>query len=384
MSDWNVLGRWNHEFSNGSETTLQIYYDRFRRFDQGLNVQNTGDADFHYHFHVGTRNDIVAGLGYRLTDQAFTEGYEVNFGTGHRQDNLFSSFIQDEVRLTNSVSLTMGVKIEHNAYTGIEFEPSLQLVWSPNKRHTIWASASRAIQQPSWLYAQAQVDEAGVPVPGAGIAIYQVSGNPQGTAPSVLDYEIGYRTEVSKRLTLDTNVFLEDYDRLQSLDSLTPFFATSPAPPHLVLPNIFENLAHGRAYGIEASAHWDVSKWWRISPGFSFLQTNLSPNAGVTGATLVFASADSPRRQAQLRSSIKLPHHVEWDTSVFFVGALATVPAYTRVDTRVGWHIGEFVDVGITGQNLLTRRHIEFLDSTLQVTPTETARAIVAKITWHF
>jgi hypothetical protein len=76
---------------------------------------------------------------------------------------------------------------------------------------------------------------------------------------------------------------------------------------------------------------------------------------------------------------------VEWDTTVYFVGSLAMgpVPAYTRVDTRLGWHIGEFIDVGITGQNLLTPRHIEFLDG-LQVTPTETARAIVAKVTWHF
>ena len=81
---------------------------------------------------------------------------------------------------------------------------------------------------------------------------------------------------------------------------------------------------------------------------------------------------------------------MEWDTSVYYVGALGIgsqgtppVPAYTRVDTRVGWHIGEFVDIGITGQNLLTARHIEFLDG-LQVTPMETARAIVAKITWHF
>jgi hypothetical protein len=81
---------------------------------------------------------------------------------------------------------------------------------------------------------------------------------------------------------------------------------------------------------------------------------------------------------------------MEWDTSVYYVGSLgigsvSTIPvaAYTRVDTRLGWHIGEFVDMSITGQNLLTPRHVEFLDG-LQVTPMETARAIVAKITWHF
>jgi iron complex outermembrane recepter protein len=383
----NVLGRWNHAFANGSATTLQIYYDGFRRFDQGLEKENTGDIDFQYHFHLGDRNDIVAGIGYRLTNQSFTDAYEVVFGTGgHRQDNLFSTFIQDEVRLTNSVSLTAGVKLEDNAYTGFEFEPSVQLAWSPSSRQTVWASVSRAIQQPSWLYAAAQVDQAAVPVPGAGIAVYQVSGDPDAKAPAVVSYELGYRTELSKRLTLDTTAFLGDYDRLQTLEPGTPFFVATPAPPHLVLPNVFENLARGTTYGIEASAHWDVSKWWRISPGFSFLQTNLALDAGAgAGEIIAFTSSGSPKRQAQLRSNIKLPHQMEWDTSVYFVGSLAMgpVPAYTRVDTRVGWHIGEFVDIGITGQNLLTARHIEFLDG-LQVTPMETARAIVAKITWHF
>jgi iron complex outermembrane receptor protein len=246
----NILGRWNHVFSNGSATTLQIYYDGFRRFDQGLEKQSTGDVDFQYHFHLGDRNDIVAGIGYRLTDQSLTDGYEIVLGTGHRQDNLFSTFIQDEVRITNSVSLTAGVKLEHNAYTGFEFEPSVQLAWSPSAHQTVWASASRAIQQPAWIFKDAQVDEAVVPVPGAGNAVYQVSGDPDGAAPAVVSYELGYRTELSKRLTLDTTVFLGDYYRLQTLSPEAPFFAATAATPHLVLPNDFESLASGTTYGI--------------------------------------------------------------------------------------------------------------------------------------
>ena len=66
-------------------------------------------------------------------------GYEIAFGTGHRRDNLVNTFIQDEVKLTNSLWLTLGSKFEHNAYTGFEFEPSTQLVWTPSLRHTVWA-----------------------------------------------------------------------------------------------------------------------------------------------------------------------------------------------------------------------------------------------------
>jgi iron complex outermembrane recepter protein len=378
----NFLGRWNHVFSDGSETTLQIYYDRFRRFDQGLNVLNTGDADFQYHFHAAARNDIVAGLGYRLTDQSFTNGYEVAVGSGHRRDNLISSFIQDEVTLTNSLALTMGIKFEHNAYTGYEYEPSVQLVYSPSSRQTVWASASKAIQQPSWLYADAQVDQAAFPVQGGGFGIFHITGNPEVTAPTLFDYELGYRTELSQRLSLDTSVFLSDYDRLQTLDPKAPFFTLSPTPPHLVLPNVFGNLGKSKDYGIEVAAHWDVARWWRLSSGFSFLHVQLTRDPGSSDAA--FGTA-SPKRQAQLRSNIKLPHNMEWDTSANYVGSLETgpVPAYTRIDTRLGWHVGGSAEIGITGQNLLTPRHLEFRDG-LQAFPMEAARAVVGKITFRF
>ena len=60
----NILGRWNHTFANGSETSLQIYYDRYKRQDQGtVDTLNTLDFDFHHHLRLGSRNDIVWGIG---------------------------------------------------------------------------------------------------------------------------------------------------------------------------------------------------------------------------------------------------------------------------------------------------------------------------------
>ncbi len=383
VANGNILGRWSHTFANGSEATVQVYYDRVRRFDQGLNVQNTGDFDFHYHFHAGARNDIVTGLSYRVTDQNFQQGYAITVGDGHRTDSLFSGFIQDEIRLTDSASLTIGSKFEHNSYTGYEYEPSIQFVWSPTSSQTVWASVSRAIQQPSWVFAEVQWDESAVTVPGAGTAIVHVSGNPQLRAASVLNYELGYRTRLSERISLDATIFYADYDQMQTVESQIPYFTLNP--PHLVLPAVFASLGNARTYGVEASAHWDVTKWWRISPGFDLLRAKYTLGTGSNDTTFTGTSDDSPRRQAQLRSNVKLPHNVEWDTSVYYVGTLGDgpVPAYTRLDTRVGWHIGRFVNVSISGQNLLTARHIEFLDG-VQVTPMESARAIVSKIAWRF
>ncbi|MEO8662101.1 MAG: TonB-dependent receptor [Bryobacteraceae bacterium] len=379
----NLLGRWNHVFGKGSETTLQMYYDRSRRFDQGLATLNTSDVDFQYHFRVGTRNDIVTGLGYRLTDQSTTNGYAVSFNPDHRRDNLYSVFFQDEVKLTDSVAVTMGIKLEHNAYTGIEYEPSMQLAWSPTSRHTVWVSASKAVQQPSWVYAEAQVDAAALPLPGGGFGIYQLQGGPQ-AAPRVYDSELGYRTELSRRLTLDATVFVSKYDRLQTFDPQPPFFILNPAPPHLVLPSVFANFGKATNYGTEVSAHWEVAGWWRISPGLSLVRASLSQAAGGKDPAFATTAGDSPARQAQLRSNMNLAHTVEWDISAYYVGVLTTgpVPPYTRLDTRLGWHIGKAVEVSVAGQNLLTPRHLEFFDGQ-QVVPTQVGRGVVGRLTWR-
>jgi len=385
IANGNILGRWSHAFANGSEATVQVYYDRVRRFDIGLNVQNTGDFDVHYHFHAGARHDIVTGSSYRATDQNFRDGYSIAVGNGHRLDSLFSAFIQDEIALTDSTSLTVGSKFEHNSYTGFEYEPSIQFAWSPASSQTMWASVSRAIQQPSWVFAEVQWDESAVTVPGAGTAIVHVSGNPQLPAATVFNYELGYRTKLSRRISLDTTCFYADYGNVQTIEPRAPFLTLNPGPSYLVLPAVFDDLGNAGNYGAEISAHWDVTKWWRISPGFSFLKSDLTRDANSNDSRYTGSAGDSPTRQAQIRSNIKLPHNVEWDTSAYYVGALAIgpVPAYTRLDTRLGLHIGQFVDMSITGQNLLTPRYIEFLDA-LQVTPMETSRAVVAKIAWRF
>ncbi len=389
VASGNVLGRWTHTFSNGSETSLQVYYDRFRRFDQALNVVSTGDADFQYHFHAGPKNDIVAGMGFRLTDESYTNGYEAAFGSGSRRDYLTSAFLQDQIALTNSVSLTVGSKLEHNSYTGVEYEPSAQLVWNMNDRNALWTSVARAIRQPSWYDTAVNLTVSTFPTDGGGFGAVQLLGQQVIRPERSLDYEGGYRTLLTKRLSLDLAAFTTWYANVQSVEPGTPYFTLSPAPPHLVVPSLFNSLAHGRTYGAELFANWDLTRRLRISPGYSFLRMNATfdPSILASNAALSLGNSpgDSPQHQAQLRSALNLPHNLEWDASAGFVSALSIgpVPSYTRVDTRLGWRPGEKVEVSITGENLLTPRHFEFLDG-LQVHPVPVARNISAKVTWSF
>jgi len=147
----NIQAQYNHTYSNGSELTWLTYFDRFHRYDEGESVAQHGDTELQYHFRIGSRHDLVAGAGYRLTDGSYLGSYDAFVVPDHRRDSLFSVFLQDEIELTRSLALTLGTKLEHNAFTGFEYQPSAQLVWTPKDRQTVWFSAARAIRQPSVL-----------------------------------------------------------------------------------------------------------------------------------------------------------------------------------------------------------------------------------------
>ncbi|MFH5952350.1 TonB-dependent receptor domain-containing protein, partial [Clostridium perfringens] len=45
--------------------------------------------------------------------------------------------------------LTLGLKLEHNTYTGFEFQPSVRYLHQLDESHTIWGAISRAVRTPS-------------------------------------------------------------------------------------------------------------------------------------------------------------------------------------------------------------------------------------------
>jgi iron complex outermembrane receptor protein len=65
----------------------------------------------------------------------------------------------------------------------------------------------------------------------------------------------------------------------------------------------------------------------------------------------------------RLHSQLDLPAGFELDLAAFRVGRLehVAVPAYTRVDARLGWRPAERLDLGLVGENLTQEHHLEFL-----------------------
>jgi len=97
-------------------------------------------------------------------------------------------------------------------------------------------------------------------------------------------------------------------------------------------------------------------------------------------------AGSTPRHQLHLRSYLNLPRGLEFDTAVYYVSHLSNfgVPAYTRLDCRLGWRPTESVEISIAGQNLLDKRHPEFGSSRQFANATLVKRSVYGKLTWRF
>src|SRR5207237_7007236 len=116
-----------------ADLTVQSYYDRTER-DAAIFTErrNTIDFDAQHRFALGSRNEVIWGMGYRWTSDEVGGSQTIVFTPANDSVNLFSAFVQDEVTLVRDrLKLTLGTKLEHNDFTGFELEPGARLLWTP-------------------------------------------------------------------------------------------------------------------------------------------------------------------------------------------------------------------------------------------------------------
>lgn len=385
-AEGNALGRWIHTLRDGSTTSLQVYYDQYDHNLLPLDVdehRRTIDVDFNHHLTIGSRHDLVWGVGFRTTSDFIEPGQSVAFVPARDRVNLYSAFVQDQVRLARSLSLTLGSKFEWNSITGYEDSPSAQLTWEPKHGRVLWLSAGEAVREPARGGEGIQLTVASVPLPTGLTGIVTLHGTHAEKPEQLRDYETGYRTQVSKHVSLDVTGFLSYFRRATTQEPEAPYFAATPFP-HLVIPVVLTALAHARNYGGEALANWTPSSRLKLTAGYTLLHMTVTRDPTSLDAAVERTPGASPKHEFQVRATFNPAPRWEWDSSVAYTGALTSfaLPGYTRVDTRIGWHPGESVELSVVGQNLLSPRHNEFYSPELFTTPVE--RSVFAKVTFRF
>ena len=392
MGGRNVLGRWEHVFSEAQDIALQLYYDRTEREEAVVEaIVNTFDVDFQHRLGIGDRQELVWGFGYRLIQDEIDGTFTVSLDPESRDYQLINAFVQDEIALVEDrLRLTLGSKLEHNDYTGFEIQPNARLLWMPHERHTVWTAVSRAVRTPSRAEDDMRVvilaSPPGVLFPDTPTGLVVLMGNRDFASEELLAFELGYRAHPTDWLLLDIATFYNVYDKLRTFEPDTPFIETVPAPEHLVVPVFAKNEMNGETYGVEFASDWRVMDWWRLRAAYTYLQMQLRLDRDSGDTMSEGVEEASPDHQFSLRSMMDLPRSLELDLGCRYVDDLSTlnVKGYLSFDVRLGWKPRKSIELSFVGYSLLDDHHPEFKPKLTYILPTEVERGVYGAIGWRF
>ena len=227
-----ALVRWGRKFSADSELSVQSYYDHFQQWDGDIvETRDTADIDVQHQLRVGERHGLVWGLGYRYSHDSLPPTFYLTFFPATRSTSLYTAFLQDEIALLpKRLALTVGAKVEHNDFTGIELQPSLRLAWTVAAQHFIWAAASRAVRTPGRFHFNSRLTGSVSQAPNSPPFLVALISSPTADSEELLAYEGGYRFESNRRYALDLAVYYNEYDKVFTYLAGPVSFENDPPP----------------------------------------------------------------------------------------------------------------------------------------------------------
>lgn len=379
LAGGNLLTRWRHAFHERSDLALQVYYDRATRDDPSFSDdQDTADVDLQYRLPLFGRQEILWGVGYRLTADRFRGSSIIDLVPRTRRTQLVNSFVQDQIPLAgDQLRLTLGLKVERNDFTDFELQPSGRLAWAPNERHTFWGAVSRAVRTPSRADSDLLITAAD---PQTGTT-FELLGNRDLRAEDLVAFEAGYRVRPARALLLDVAGFYNVYDNLVTFETEAPFSRQTAEGEETVIRLTGGNRMTGKVYGGEIAADLIPTDVWRLNASYSLLRVDLDVEPGSTDQSSESQEKASPRHQARFGSLLDLPGNLRLDLFFRYVDSLpvpgSRTSSYVTMDARFAWLPLKSLELSVTGQNLAEDHHEEFAGGT------EVQRGIYGKIRWR-
>jgi iron complex outermembrane receptor protein len=349
-SGGNLLARLAKETAD-SGWSLQGYYDRtFRRTNVTFEVErDTFATDWRHHFRPDTRHEIVWGLNARFTQDRTEDGANLLLRPENGDFSIFGGFLQDTITIVpDRVFAMIGSKLSYDDYTGAQFQPGARLWWTPNDRHTLWASLSRPVRIPSrteheGMLAFGYIDTgtlAGMAPTGTIIPL-GIQPNDDLKAEELIAYEAGYRVRALDALTFDAALFYNDYENL--------IYVNSVIEP-------FNNDGFGETYGGELAVAWNASDAWTVRASYSYSEVLIH------GPVIPADEGNTPLHQVKVNSNIDITKHLELNAGMYYVDDVPQqgTGSYVRLDVGVTWRPTPNVEFAVWGQNLLEPRHSEY------------------------
>jgi iron complex outermembrane recepter protein len=384
LAGGNLLGRWRRALNEANEVQVQFYYDRSNRQDLNFaEVRNTFDTDLLFRAQL-PRNEVSLGAGMRISPSQFTQVVPtVDFQPHDETYRIFSGYVQDQITVVpDKLLLTVGTKLEHTSFSGLNAQPSVRLAWTPSDHQTFWAAVTRAIRTPSRVEENFEFNFLAVP---ALPLYFRLIGDGGFRPERMMGYEAGYRAFFQPNLLVDLSLYHNRYHGLASVENFPPVVETDPPPPHLVLALLFRNGIVGETTGFEIAPSWEPVPWWRLRASYSrlHLDTRNRPTSN-DASTVRQTEGASPDHQVRLQSYITLLRNLELDLAYRYVSKLTlpAVPGYSTADLRFGWNFRDQWRFSVAGRNLFQPQHVEFTGNPRG--PVQIRRSVYASLTFEY
>ncbi len=351
--------QWQRATGNDSGFTLQAYFDRTLRTGSALGeTRNTIDIDFIQHLRLGGRNQFSYGAGLRWSPyQIIAQNPAETLVPASTVDHVYTGFVQDQIQLGRTVSMTVGAKLQQNNYSGFDIQPSGRLLWVPDPRQSLWLGVTRAVTTPSDIEENFFLQG-----PLAPKEYIQLVGNRQFKSEDLVGCEIGYRRLLNSKLYLDVAAFWNQYNNSQSFSG--PMVSASGGNTYLTIQ--YQNQIDGSTSGFEIAPQLAIASWWRLNTTYSYLNSDFmafGPTSDIssTGSVNTYDKS-SPKHTVAAQSKIDLPLRFQFDQTYRFVSALPAqkVEAYQTMDVRLARSLGRNLSIEAVGQNLFQPHHYEW------------------------
>ena len=368
----------DHAINSNTSYQLRVSYENMER-QEILSNQKQHIADLDLTAHTGWHN------------HAFTFGGAVRFYHDHicnsayittiperYEEYIWSGFIQDQITLSEAVTVTAGTKVEHNDRTGVEWQPSIRGIWQINDVSSIWGSIARAVRTPSRLerdirlYSFTSAPSALLPAP---TQIF-INGSQTVRSETLNAYEMGVRYYPSKKMSLDLAVFYNDYDHITSIEQGLPVLSGT----NFVLDSTFDNLQEATHKGFELVLDYTYSEQWRTQIVYS----SVSENSNLKGGSAALSTPEkTPHHTVSFFNNFNIFPSLDLDVWLKYKSetiqrglsplTAAPVDSFIVADTRLAWRPIEPIELAFVVQNVFDSEHIEGIEEYFSK-PTEHGR----------
>jgi iron complex outermembrane recepter protein len=373
-----VLAQWKHSISDRSSTDTLAYCDWYARYGTPAEMPNTCDLEFQHSYAFNQRHSLIWGGSFFSTGDDLSAD-PASFVPERRRNNVVSAFAQYELAIVpDRLRVIGGAKIEHNGYTGFEYQPQVRAVWTPSQSHTFWISFSRTVRIPARNESNLQLSVPAGTANGLPV-ILNIAGDPNLLSERVKAFEVGYRVQVVHSLSLDTTLFYNNYRNLIGRSQPVPEFF----PNRILLDTQFANAKNAReTNGGGLSLRWRPIDRWTVSPGVTEIRGSAQ------------ALPANPKHLINLQSRLDLARRIEFDSGFYHyssvpLGAASPanvaqgVPAFSRVDVGMCWHLNPRWPFAVRGQNLQSEAHRETRDTVFGNQAGDVPRSVVFQLGWN-